>query len=288
MNASPPLRDASAESAPRFRFGRNWQRFRAGLNPQRLAQAEASLDWFWPANKHTVSFLDVGSGSGLFSLVARQRGARVHSFDYDADSVACTVALKQQFRPDDPDWTVEQGSVLDRNYLASLGRFDVVYSWGVLHHTGALQEALENVRIPLAPGGRLVIAIYNDQGWKSRLWTLVKKVYCSGLAGRALTSALFVPAFLLAFLLGDLARGRNPLARYRSTFDGRGMSVVTDIIDWIGGYPFEVARPDWIQKFYEDRGLFLISRKTTRGLGCNEFVFGLNDASPAPRGEPRP
>ncbi len=46
------------------------------------------------------SFLDVGSGSGLFSLAAMRLGAdRVHSFDYDPQSVGCTKELKRRFPP---------------------------------------------------------------------------------------------------------------------------------------------------------------------------------------------
>src|ERR1044072_5239228 len=90
-------------------------------------------------------FLDVGSGSGLFSLAARRLGAQVHSFDYDPQSVACTGELRRRYFPDDLHWVVQQGSVLDQGYLASLGSFDVVYAWGVLHHTGAMWRALDNI-----------------------------------------------------------------------------------------------------------------------------------------------
>lgn len=102
------------------------------------------------------TFLDVGSGSGLFSLAARRLGAKVHSFDYDPKSVACTRELKRRYFPEDPQWTIEEGSVLDRDYLTRLGQFDVVYSWGVLHHTGAMWEALGNVAPLVAGGGETV------------------------------------------------------------------------------------------------------------------------------------
>src|SRR4029079_13061254 len=98
------------------------------------------------------TFLDIGCGSGLFSLVARRLGARVHSFDLDPQSVACAAELKRRYAPDDPDWTIERGSVLDGEYLASLGTFDVVYSWGVLHHTGQMGRAIDNAAARVARG----------------------------------------------------------------------------------------------------------------------------------------
>lgn len=273
MQTGRPQETSAASAEARFGFGRNWRRFLSGFNLQRLQRACDSLREFWPAEQTGLRFLDAGSGSGAFSLAARQLGAEVVSFDYDADSVACTQALREQYFPGDSRWRVEQASVLDTAYLQSLGTFDVVYSWGVLHHTGQMRQALENIILPTRPGGLLVIAIYNDQGWKSRFWWGVKRIYCSGWLGRWLMRALFVPGFLLAFLAADLLRGRHPLARYRSRHDPRGMSVLTDILDWIGGFPFEVASVADIQTFYESRGFQLQLLKPTRSLGCNEFVF---------------
>lgn len=257
----------------RFGFGRNWQRFLSTLNETRLQNAQETLQEFWPEEAKTISFLDIGSGSGTFSLAARRLGAKVTSFDYDEFSVACTRKLKEIYFAEDSEWRIEQGSALDKNYVRSLGPFDIVYSWGVLHHTGEMWQALDNAAIPVASGGLLVVAIYNDQGWKSRLWKIIKQVYCSGLAGRWLITATFVPLFLIGFFMIDLLKLRNPLARYRSRHDSRGMSVITDIIDWIGGYPFEVATADQIIEFYQQRGFILKQKKLTNGLGCNEFVF---------------
>src|SRR5687768_17002539 len=116
------------------------------------------------------SFLDIGSGSGLFSLAARRLGARVHSFDYDPQSVACTTELRRRYVPASADWIVERGSALDRDYLSTLGTFDVVYSWGVLHHTGSMWQALDNVKPLVAERGHLYIAIYNDLGEITDRW----------------------------------------------------------------------------------------------------------------------
>ncbi|TWT62306.1 class I SAM-dependent methyltransferase [Rubinisphaera italica] len=273
MPTSSPSQNPEQIEELRFAFGKNWKQFLRILDGERLEKAEYSLKEFWPDQSQPLTFLDVGSGSGTFSLAARNLGAEVHSFDYDDDSVACTRALKARYFPDDPNWNVEQGSILDQQYLSSLGQFDIVYSWGVLHHTGQMWSALDNIIKMVKPGGLLVIALYNDQGWKSKFWKVVKQIYCSGLPGRWLMNAIFIPFFLIGFLVSDLIRLRNPLARYHSRHDARGMSVVTDIIDWIGGYPFEVATPEEVREFYSQRGFQLVQEKLTVGLGCNEFVF---------------
>src|ERR1700704_486469 len=102
----------------RFEFGKNWSRFLTLLDDSRIARAEESLKMMLQVEDlEGKSFLDIGSGSGLFSLAARRLGARVHSFDYDPHSVACTRELRSRYFPDDPQWTVEQGSALDEEYL---------------------------------------------------------------------------------------------------------------------------------------------------------------------------
>jgi 2-polyprenyl-6-hydroxyphenyl methylase/3-demethylubiquinone-9 3-methyltransferase len=52
------------------------------------------------------------------------------------------------------------------------------------------------------------------------------------------------------------------------------MSIYRDVVDWIGGFPFETAKPETIFRFYRDRG-FVLEELTTCGSrhGCNEFVF---------------
>jgi 2-polyprenyl-3-methyl-5-hydroxy-6-metoxy-1,4-benzoquinol methylase len=264
------------ERGQRFQFGENWARFLRLLDEQRIAHAQESfLAMLGMENLKGKSFLDVGSGSGLSSLAAARLGAaKIHSFDFDPQSVACTRELKRRYFPDFADWTIEEGSALDAAYLARCGQFDVVYSWGVLHHTGQMWKALETVKDSVAPGGRLFIAIYNDQGMISRWWRLVKSIYVKGWLGRALVVSVFVPYFVLRGLAADLLRLKNPLARYREYSKVRGMSVVHDWMDWLGGYPFEYARPEEISAFYEKRGFHLSKLKTCgRSLGNNEFVF---------------
>jgi 2-polyprenyl-6-hydroxyphenyl methylase/3-demethylubiquinone-9 3-methyltransferase len=202
-------------------------------------------------------------------------GASVRSFDYDRQSVACTKTLRDRFSRADCRWIVEEGSVLDREYLETLGRFDVVYSWGVLHHTGALWDAIRNAASLVAPSGVLFVAIYNDQGMRSRVWRFIKRVYCSSGFGRILVSAVFLSYFSIRALAADTLKRRNPIRRYvEYKHNSRGMSLIHDWIDWLGGYPFEVAKPERVLAFCEQLGLAL-ERANTAGVGwgCNEFVF---------------
>lgn len=270
--------DAATEVArgERFAFGRNWRGFIEGVDEARIVAAERSLrDLFGQDEFAGQSFLDVGCGSGLFSLAAWRLGARVRSFDFDADSVACARELRERFADGDTSrWALGHGSVLDHAFMEGLGTFDRVYAWGVLHHTGDLWRALENVLLPLAPGGSLCVALYNDQGLRSDLWWAVKRVYCASLPGRALISAALVPGFLAAYAAADLLRGRSPLRRHREHCDWRGMSVSRDIVDWLGGYPFQVSSADEVSDFFRVRGLRRVKLETCGGSsGNNEFVF---------------
>ncbi|MEO8140514.1 MAG: class I SAM-dependent methyltransferase [Gemmatimonadota bacterium] len=260
----------------RFEFGANWSRFLQHLTDQRIGEAERSLrELLGSATLTGKTFLDIGSGSGLFSLAARRLGAHVTSVDFDPQSVGCTESLRARYFADDRDWRVAEGSVLDEAMLASLGEFDVVYSWGVLHHTGAMWQAIENAARRVAPGGLFCIAIYNYQVYWSAYYTALKRGYVAAPRGLKWTiSGPYIVGQVLKGLAKDLLFLRNPMTRYRVKVHSRGMSMWYDWIDWIGGYPFEVARPEEVFEFVRTRG-FSLERLTTcgGGHGCNEFLF---------------
>jgi 2-polyprenyl-6-hydroxyphenyl methylase/3-demethylubiquinone-9 3-methyltransferase len=267
--------DSEVRGGKRFAFGENWARFLAELDDARIREAEISLQRLLGFHELAgMRFADIGSGSGLFSLAARRLGAEVVSIDYDPNSVACTAELRRRYFPDDDSWVVKRGSALDRPHLESLGRFDVVYSWGVLHHTGAMWEALDNVASLVAAKGLLCVSIYNDQGRGSARWLKVKQLY--NRLPASLRFLVLAPASLRLWgptFLRDAARG-HPLRTWSGYYRERGMSPWRDVVDWVGGYPFEVAKPEEVFDFYRARGFELVRLQTCGGgLGCNEFLF---------------
>jgi len=275
------LHASEVAAGERFEFGRNWSRFLELLDDTRISRAEESLrDWLEVESLEGKSFVDIGSGSGLFSLAARRLGARVHSFDFDPQSVACTTELKRRYFPADNMWRVEEASALDPKYLATLGTFDVVYSWGVLHHTGRMWEALENVHPLVADQGKLFIALYNDTGSQSARWHWIKRTYNSvpGFLKSPFALIVSAPEELKALLRSLVTLRPGQYVKSWTHYDERrGMSRWRDIIDWVGGYPYEVSTPDEVFEFFKARGYRLTKMNCGNvGLGCNQFVFVRN------------
>lgn len=266
------------ESGERFEFGKNWSAFLAHLSEERILKAENSLrEMLEVETLEGKTFLDIGSGSGLFSLAARRLGAKVFSFDFDSNSFACTKQLRSRYFDGDENWTIEQASALDAEYVKSLGKFDIVYSWGVLHHTGEMWKGLENAALAVKENGKFFVAIYNDTGSQARRWHWIKKTYCK------LPEFLKSPFAVAAILPDETKRFFNyaikgkPLGYivdWKNYRNERGMNRWHDILDWVGGFPYEVATPDEIFEFYKAKGFTLQKLKTGGvGLGCNEFVF---------------
>lgn len=269
------LIETEIKSGRRFGFGENWRLFLECLDERRInTAAESLLQMLKIDTLEGKTFLDIGCGSGLFSLAARRLGATVLSFDYDQESVACALYLRSRFFPEDDQWKVVCGSALDEKFMLSIGKHDVVYSWGVLHHTGDMWSALKYASIPVAAGGFLFVAIYNDQGWGSAAWKTVKKMYC--VAPAPIKWLILIFAFCRLWgptIVRDTARGR-PFSAWNSYMSVRGMNPWRDVVDWVGGYPFEVAKPEEIVKFFGDLGFTILNTRTVgSGSGCNEFVL---------------
>lgn len=267
-------------SALRFSFGRNWQNYAKTLSEEQIHAAKDSLSSsLGILDLSNQRILDVGCGSGLFSLAACRLGAReVTAFDYDSNSVTCAIDLKDRFGPY-PNWIITQGDVLDQTFLNTLGTFDIVYSWGVLHHTGNMWQAIENVCSLVKPGGSLFISIYNDQGWISRVWRMIKKSYVHS---PRIIQYLMAFVWYLVVVIVRMYLGlwhRKPIRVWFKETE-RGMNLWYDVVDWIGGYPFETASIKTLQTFIEKRKFSLINARTKSGIGCNELILKRNINNP--------
>ena len=254
-----------------FDFGSNWQEFSdAKINEQRFRAAQQSLQALIGAETlEEKTFVDIGCGSGLFALAAASIGAsRVAGFDVNKTSVTVSQKNLTRFQDHMRDKAVPkfcEGSILDGTFRERLGAFDVVYSWGVLHHTGQMWEAIRNAATLVAEDGVLVIAIYNKH-WTAPIWRLIKVAY--NLSPKPIRVAMHYVFGAVMYLGQWVTTGRNPLRKER------GMDFWYDVIDWLGGYPYEYASVDEIVSFVEPLG-FCVRRthRTTGWTGCNEFVF---------------
>ncbi len=266
------------EKEQRFKFGKNWKQYLPTIDDDSIDTAEKSLrDALGVSDLKGKKFLDIGCGSGLFSLAAVRMGAEVVSIDFDYDSVDCAKILKESYYPGYLGWTILQGSVLDQPFMRSLGEFDVVYSWGVLHHTGNMKLAMELAAASVQSGGQLFIAIYNDQGGASRRWLRLKMLY------HKLPKFLRTPYVLIIatwyevqFSFKRLLKFQNPLPAAAKSSTGRAMKVWIDWVDWVGGLPYEYAKPEDIIHPLRDSGFILDKLRTINGWGCNEYVFHLD------------
>ncbi len=249
-----------------FKFGENWASFSRQLDGRRVEEAVQSLvSLFGPEALRDKSFLDIGCGSGLFSIAAARLGAhRVLGVDIDPVSVSTSRENAARWMEDPELADFRQLSALDTVQMDALGCFDVVYSWGVLHHSGNMALAIRNAARRVEPGGLFMIAIYNRH-WSSGAWRVIKWIYNH--AGRVGQKALIWAFTPVIFLAKALATRKNPLKMQR------GMDFMHNIVDWVGGYPYEYASVNEMKKVLEGEG-FQVLKALPAGVptGCNQFV----------------
>lgn len=258
----------------RYGFGKNWEEFvQKNLSDEIVADSVAHMARFMRVDSlKGRTFLDIGCGSGIHSLAALRLGAdKVVSFDYDHDSVATTQRVKE-WAGEGGDWTIMQGSVLDAAFMRSLPKADIVYSWGVLHHTGAMWEAVKNASMPLAKGGDFYIALYSSDNYidpTPAFWIRLKRAYNQA---DALTRKLMEIKYVHWILIRpEIEAGRDALGQMKN-YGKRGMTAWTDAKDWLGGYPMEFASYGETRDYCKgELDLDLVNVLT--GEGCTEYLF---------------
>ncbi|HAZ28772.1 MAG TPA: class I SAM-dependent methyltransferase [Candidatus Magasanikbacteria bacterium] len=258
-----------------FSFGKNWEHFLKTLTDEKISIAASSIKNFMGVDHfQDKRVLDIGCGSGIFSYVMFQmRAKEIVSFDVDPFSVKCGEYMKQK-AGNPSNWTVCHGSVLDKTFLSPLGTFDLVYSWGVLHHTGNMWQAIENAAHLVNEGGFFYIALYNNIGGVlgSRFWLGVKKFYNKHpFFGKYVIEPGYI---VLCFLLNFFRLGTyiKQIMTYKKK---RGMSWRRDVTDWLGGYPYEYANVEEVFTFMRSHfpDFQLVNIKSASGLANNWFLF---------------
>lgn len=256
----------------RFAFGANWKRYLARhYSEQRLDITRAWLvEFLGLPDLAGRSFLDIGCGSGLHSLAALRAGAdQVVSFDYDPDSVAATRSLwEREGRP--ARWQVMQGSALDETFMAGLGEFDIVYSWGVLHHTGDMWRALELAVPCIAPTGLFYLALYAREQYHDTeaVLALKRRYHGAGPLQRVFMEAELAWSHILQRRPGNLLRLPALAREYR---ESRGMAILPDIRDWLGGWPMEFASIAATHGCLAAHGLAMV--RIAFGQANTEYLF---------------
>ncbi|MBW2386200.1 MAG: class I SAM-dependent methyltransferase [Deltaproteobacteria bacterium] len=262
---------APSEQVPTYEFGKNWAQFvDSSYSEERLRiSQEHLLDFLRLRDLTGHTFMDVGCGSGLHSLAAHRAGAdQVISLDVDEDSVATTRLLwEREGRP--RNWSIHHGSVLDKDFLAGLEPVDILYSWGVLHHTGDMWQAIRNAAELMKPDGLMYIALYTTTH-KSAYWIEVKKRY--NLAGKWERRWIELVYLLRHRILIDLMARQSTFKLIREYEKNRGMEFMTNVRDWLGGWPYEDCSIDEFVDFaHDDLEAELIRIKT--GEACTEYVL---------------
>jgi len=251
-----------------FSFGENWKNFLGQVDEDDIQRAKKDiLDWLGPDAVKGKRVIDIGSGSGIHSFIFYSMGAKeLISFDYDINSVEATKRMWERAgKPD--NWKVMQGSALDVNFIKSLGEFDVVYSWGVLHHTGEMWKAIENSCLTINAQGTYWISIYK-KGPRYEADLSLKRRYNKA---SALGKRMMVSRNILRRMIRLLRKGKNPFKWNKKV--GRGMHVYNDIIDWYGGLPYEVASKEEIVQFCSPKGLSLEMAHEAGEGGCSVYLF---------------
>lgn len=276
-----------------YKFGKNWKRFiDTSYTKKRVEIAQkCMLDTLLRPNLDNQSILDIGCGSGIHSLAALRSGARfVTSMDYDLDSVRTAWQLwKAEGKP--RNWKIIHGDVLDESFMSRFEDIDIVYSWGVLHHTGNMYKAIKNAALPLKKshsGGVFFIALYSYNIYQSYLgkspenWLEIKQKYN---AAGYFRKRYMEYQHLYDTYFWNMDRWTEApkyfvkmLKAARDYKKARGMDLMTDVRDWLGGWPMDFVHEEECVEFCDKKLDMRLARMLT-GAGNTEFVFATKNGS---------
>jgi 2-polyprenyl-6-hydroxyphenyl methylase/3-demethylubiquinone-9 3-methyltransferase len=267
----PDIKMADTDLANHFAFGENWESYSKLIDSQKIDGATSDL-LALVGQLTEKSFLDIGCGSGLHAVAALRLGAdSVMAVDIDPKSVETARATLSRFAPT-ANWRAEAVSVLSPKF-DQIGQFDTVYSWGVLHHTGNMQDAIRRAAARVKPDGLFAIAIYSKTPFCS-LWRIEKRLYTN--SPKLIQSAIFS---VYKLMMNSLIKIKSVLTGTRKTMK-RGMDIDHDYRDWLGGYPYESATPGEIDNLVIPLGFEKIKQQVPKrnfvglfGTGCAEYLY---------------
>ncbi|NQV88718.1 MAG: glycosyltransferase [Parcubacteria group bacterium] len=250
----------------KFSYGKNWANYsKKKLDKNSLQIAEDSLMDFLPKEEYQgATFIDIGSGSGIFSLAALKHGAKeIFSVDVDESSLSTTKATKEKFAPDAENWNINFGDILKESTVEHLReKGDIVYSWGVLMATGDMYKAFDNIVKLVKPGGHLIIAVYNTTP-SSEFWWHTKKIYKKApwIVQKLMVYAMFL-YWMIKRMIGNvyLFLSKKPLKNI--FYQRRGMHIYNDTVDWLGGFPYEYCTFEEGKDYIEKHGFKLVKAPT--------------------------
>jgi SAM-dependent methyltransferase len=263
-----------------FAFGKNWELYSRQINSSHIESSKKDLIGLIQLESlQGMSVLDIGSGSGVHSLSMMLLGCKdLVALDYDPDSVSTTnrVLSGKSFKG---DFQVIQADILKHIPGIDGRTFDLVYSWGVLHHTGDMMKGIDRSISYVKPGALIALALYRKT-LLCTFWRIEKFLYSKS---PKILQSLFQKTYEFVFGLGIKIKTGQSLRAYKlSYFQKRGMDFSRDVHDWLGGYPYESIDPRYLIQYMEQRGFTLLNSHISKkqigilGSGCDEFLFKNN------------
>jgi len=260
-----------------FAFGKNWDLYSRQINSSHIESSKKDLiSLIQLESLEGMRVLDIGSGSGVHSLSLMLLGCKdLIALDYDANYVSTTnrVLSGKSFKG---NFQVMQADILKHIPGIDGHTFDLVYSWGVLHHTGDMMKGIDRSISYVKPGGLIALALYRKTPFCT-FWRIEKFIYSKS---PEIFQVISQKVYEFFFGLGIKIKTGQTLRDYRlSYFQKRGMDFSRDVHDWLGGYPYESIDPDVLIQYMEQRGFTVLNSNISKkqsgilGSGCDEFLF---------------
>jgi len=260
-----------------FAFGENWDLYSRQIDSRHIENSKKDFIGLTHLDcLEGMKVLDIGSGSGIHSLSMMLLGCKnLVSLDYDFDSVSTTkrVLSGKIFKG---DYQVIQADILKHIPELDGHTFDLVYSWGVLHHTGDMMKGIDESVRYVKPGGLIALALYRKTLFCS-FWKIEKFIYSKS---PKLLQRVVQKSYELVFALHTYLKTGQTFGSYKHDYlQKRGMEFSRDVHDWLGGYPYESIDPKYLIQYMQLMGFSLVNSNIAKkqigilGSGCDEFLF---------------